>query len=331
MTARRDALDAIAHRTPSRVPYDLQFTAEARRKMAEFYGDDRFEAKLGGCLTIARVGMRRNVGPDLWEDEFGVLWDRSRDRDIGIPANRLITPETLPAYRMPDPDESLLCAEVEAAVQQRHDTLVVVKFSYNLFERAWSLVGLDELLMAMVTDPPLVHTLLDRLTDYYLRLIERVTAYPVDAVLFGDDWGSQRGLLMGPAHWRAFLKPRVAELYRAVRRRGGLVFLHCCGKVQELLPELIECGLDVLNPFQPEVMDVAEMKRLHGDRLTFYGGISTQQTLPRGNVAQTRDEVRRLLDLFHEGGGCIAAPAHAIPGDARPENIAAMIDVLRTQ
>ncbi len=331
MNARRDALDAIAHRTPSRVPYDLQFTADARRKMVDFYGDAGFEKKLGGCLTIARVSTRREVGPDLWEDEFGVLWDRSRDRDIGIPANRLITAETLPAYRMPASDDPLLCAEVETAVHARHDTLLVVKFSYNLFERAWSLVGLEELLMAMVADPPVIHTLLDRLTEYYLRLIERVMAYPVDAVLFGDDWGSQRGLLMGPARWREFLKPRVAELYHAVKQHGGLVFLHCCGKVQELLPELIECGLDVFNPFQPEVMDVAKMKRLYVNRLTFYGGISTQQTLPRGTVAQTRDEVRRLLDLFHEGGGYIAAPAHAIPGDARPENVAAMIDVLRAQ
>jgi uroporphyrinogen decarboxylase len=118
-------------------------------------------------------------------------------------------------------------------------------------------------------------------------------------------------------------------MYQAAKRRGKFVFIHSCGKVDELFPDLIESGVDVFNPFQPEVIDVYDAKRRHGDRLTFFGGISTQRLLPYGTPDQVRDQVRRLLREVGAGGGLIAAPAHAIPGDARPENVAAMIEVLQ--
>ena len=104
-----------------------------------------------------------------------------------------------------------------------------------------------------------------------------------------------------------------------------------CGKVQELFPELIECGLNVFNPFQPEVMDVNEMKKKYGGSLSFYGGISTQNTLPYGTVAQVKEEVSRLIEIVGKNGGYFASPAHSIPADAKPENIAAMIEVLKNQ
>jgi uroporphyrinogen decarboxylase len=144
--------------------------------------------------------------------------------------------------------------------------------------------------------------------------------------MFGDDYGTQKGLIMSPACWREFIKPRLGAMCRRVKTAGKFVFLHSCGNVRGLLPDLIECGVDVLNPFQPEVMDLADVKREFGDRLTFYGGISTQRTLPLGTPEQTREEVRRLSSVIGRGGGYIVAPAHAIPADARPENVAAMIE-----
>ena len=120
-------------------------------------------------------------------------------------------------------------------------------------------------------------------------------------------------------------------MYRLVKSKGKYVMIHCCGKVDELFPDLIECGLDIFNPFQPEVMDVFEMKKRYGDRLCFYGGISTQRTLPYGTVAEVKDEVNRLIDIVGENGGYIASPAHDIPADAKPENIATMIEVLQSQ
>ena len=205
----------------------------------------------------------------------------------------------------------------------------MTSLSFSLFERAWALVGMETLLMAMLEYPDFVHQLLDRLLEFNLRLIEHACEYDIDAIMFGDDWGQQHGLIMGPALWREFIKPRIRQMYQAAKARGKFVFIHCCGKVQQLFPELIECGLDVFNPLQPEVMDVAAIKREFGTRLSFYGGISTQRTLPFGTVQETRDEVRRLIDVLGRDGGYIASPAHAIPADARPENVAAMIEVLQ--
>jgi uroporphyrinogen decarboxylase len=208
---------------------------------------------------------------------------------------------------------------------------VVADLGFSLFERAWTMAGMETILVGMVEDPPFVHALLDGILAFNLAIIERACSRDIDAMQFGDDWGQQRGLLMGPTLWREFIKPRVRRMYGLVKSRGKKVFIHSCGKVDTLFPDLIECGLDVFNPFQPEVMDVAEMKRLFGDRLSFFGGISTQKTLPYGTPAEVRQEVKRLLDTIGKSGGYIAAPAHSIPKDAKPENIAAMIEVLRDQ
>jgi uroporphyrinogen decarboxylase len=161
--------------------------------------------------------------------------------------------------------------------------------------------------------------------------VRTALSHDVDGMRFGDDWGQQRGLIMGPALWRKYILPRVAKLYGLVRARGKRVFIHSCGQIEELFPDLVAAGVDVFNPFQPEVMDVESVKARYGSDLTFFGGISTQKTLPYGTEAQTREETKRLIDRIGKGGGYIAAPAHDIPKDAKPENVAAMLEVLRSQ
>ncbi|MBT3202325.1 MAG: hypothetical protein HN350_20690 [Phycisphaerales bacterium] len=331
MSIRQQAIDAIEHRPTAAVPYHISFTQPARAKMAAYYRDPNFEASLGNCLSIYRARRMKEVRPNIWQDEFGVQWDRSIDTDIGVVINTLITPETLGDFKFPNPNDPSLYADFHAADNNFGDTLSVAKLSYNLYERAWSLAGMQPLLTAMITDPQYVHDLLGRITKYNLAVIDNVCKWDIDAILFGDDWGCQSGLIMGPALWREFIKPQISRLYQAVKARNKYVFVHCCGAVQELFDELIECGLDVFNPFQPEVMNVYEMNKLYGDRLSFYGGISTQKTLPFGTVDEVREETRRLLDEVGSTGGLIASPAHAIPGDAKRENIAAMIQILQDQ
>ena len=331
MSIRQRIIDAIEHRTTDKVPYHIRFTKPAREKMADFYGDPNFETGLGNCLSVYRARRLAEVRPNVWRDEFGVEWDRTVDPDIGVVVNTLITPQTLADFQFPDPDDPTLYSDFHTAGNNFGDTLAVAKLSYNLFERAWSLAGMENLLTTMMTDPQFVHALLDSITEYNLAVIDNVCKWNIDAILFGDDWGHQGGLLMGPHLWREFIKPRIERLYQAAKSHGKYVFIHCCGAVQELFDELIECGLDVFNPFQPEAMDVFEMKKQFGDRLTFYGGISTQMTLPFGSVSDVKEEVHRLLNEVGQSGGFIAAPAHAIPPDAKPENIATMIEVLHDQ
>jgi uroporphyrinogen decarboxylase len=158
-----------------------------------------------------------------------------------------------------------------------------------------------------------------------------VLKYDIDGVLFGDDWGHQQGLLFGAKLWRRFIKPRVARLYGIVRRAGKAVMIHSCGKVEQLFPELIEIGLDVFNPFQPEVMDPVEIKRQFGGRLAFFGGMSVQRVLPFGSPDEVRREVRRMIRDVGADGGLILAPSHDMPGDIPLENMLAFIDAVQSQ
>jgi len=334
MTPRQRVLDSLEHRQPDRTPYHITFTAPAREKMIAHYGNPGFESSLGNCLTVLRTRLpeRELAGqPGVWEDEFGVQWDRRVDPDIGTVCNRRITPGALNAYRFPDPRAPARFERFQAGLREKGGRFALATLAFTLFERAWTLAGMEELLVAMVLEKPFAHRLLDRILEYDLEVVRQALRFDVDGVRFGDDWGGQRGLLMGPALWREFIKPRVAQLYGLVKAAGKRVFIHCCGKVDELFSELIEIGVDVFNPFQPEVMDVEQMKRRYGGEITFFGGISTQKTLPYASAAELKEEVRRLLDRVGRQGGYIAAPAHDVPKDARPENVAAMIEVLKGQ
>lgn len=302
--------------------------------MVQFYGNPNFERSLDNCFTsfgLEKKNAWTQVRPGIWRDEFGVEWNRSVDKDIGVVCNCLVTPKNLQDYQFPDPEDPSRYEDYQTLPGNPTAQYFVAGLGFSLFERAWTLAGMENVLMAMVLDKEFAHALLDRILDFNLKLISNACKTPVDAISFGDDWGQQTGLLMGPDLWREFIKPRIRQMYSLIKKSGKRVFIHSCGKVDSIFPDLIECGLDVFNPFQPEVMDVFRVKRDFGNDLCFYGGISTQKTLPYGTVQQVKDEVKRLLDAVGKNGGYFAAPAHGIPGDAKPENIHAMIEVLQTQ
>ena len=334
MTARERVVASIEHRQPDATPYHVTFTVPAREKMAAWYGDPDFEARLGNCLAVLRTRMPERDVPGrsgIQVDEFGVEWDRTVDTDIGTVCNTAITAENFSDYRFPDPEDPRRFAHFPTELGKRGDRFVIASIGFTLFERAWTLAGMENVLMAMIADKQFANTLFDRILDYDIGVARLALSFDIDGMRFGDDWGHQRGLIMGPALWREFIKPRIAKLYGLVKSRGKRVFIHSCGKIDELFPDLVECGVDVFNPFQPEVMDVEQIKRVHGARMTFFGGISTQKTLPYGTVAQVKEEVKRLIERVGREGGYIAAPAHDIPKDAKPDNIDAMFEVLRGQ
>lgn len=334
MNNKERVLASLKHQQPDKIPYQIGFTKRAEEKMAAFFGDPDFKTKLGNSLFAldSRIkGSMREVEHSIWEDEFGVRWNRSTDLNIGVVCNCRVTPENIDKYELPDPDAPERYQGFGEVLAAHCDDFLVFNHSYSLHERAWMLAGFENFLMAMIANPSFAHDLLDKILDYNLKLIEHACQYNFDGIKFGDDWGQQTSLIMGPNLWREFIKPRIEKMYQLVKSRGKYVMIHSCGKVDELLPELIELGVDVFNPFQPEVMDVFEIKKEYGDRLSFWGGISTQRTLPYATVREVKDEVRRLLDEVGKNGGYIAAPAHSIPGDAKPENIAAMIEVLDNQ
>jgi uroporphyrinogen decarboxylase len=155
--------------------------------------------------------------------------------------------------------------------------------------------------------------------------------WDIDGMLFGDDWGMQHGLIMGPRMWRKFLKPCLKRMYGRVKSAGKFVLQHSCGDISEVYPDLAEIGLDAHQTFQPEIYDIAEIKRQYAGKLSFWGGISTQRLLPFATPDEVRSETARIIGVMGQGGGFIAAPTHAVPPDVPPENILAMADVFQHQ
>ena len=328
MTNKERVLAALSHRQPDRTPYMISFTQKSMSKMRDSYGNG-FLKSIDNCFHDVRPGpfpKEKWLDENTWQDRFGVRWDRSIDKDIGNVCNCLIPERNLDNLYLPD-----LTNVFEGFADQcasGNDKCVQLHIGFSLFERAWSMRGMENLFMDMMEAPKFVDELLDRICDYNVAMVNETIKYDIDAVHFGDDWGSQRGMLMSPKTWERFLMPRLARQYAAAKDAGKLVTIHSCGKVQEIFPRLIEIGLDCFNPFQPEVMDVYEMKRVYGDRLSFWGGISTQRLLPYGTPDEVKAEARRMMSEVGQDGGYILAPAHSIPGDAKPENIMALIEVV---
>jgi uroporphyrinogen decarboxylase len=136
---------------------------------------------------------------------------------------------------------------------------------------------------------------------------------------------------MGLDHWRRFIKPRMARLYERVKSKGKFVIQHSCGDNNETLPELIEIGLDCYQTFQPEIYDIDEVKRKYGNKLTFWGGVSTQKALPVKKPREVQEEIVRVVRALRADGGLIIAPTHALPFDVPAENILAMMEVFQNQ
>lgn len=332
MNNRERVWASIRHQQPDRVPYYFSFTQAAAHKLEAHYGTTDLDVFLDNDMvrySIRRPALFEEVRPGFVRDEFGVLWNRSVDRDIGVPAEYPLQHCSLEEYAFPDPLDPRRYAGLPAFIEKHAQRFRLVSYSFTLFERAWTLRGMPELLMDMVEAPEWVEELLDRLMEFNLAVVHEFLKYDVDGFLFSDDWGHQQGLIFSPRLWRRFIKPRLARLLHTVRQAGRAAFVHSCGQVQTLFPDLIEIGLEVFNPFQPDVMDVYEMKRQFGDRLVFYGGMSVQRTLPLGTPQEIRAEARRLMEEIGRGGGFIIAPSHHMPGDIPVENMVAFIEAVR--
>jgi uroporphyrinogen decarboxylase len=331
------------------VPWHVDFTSEIGSKLMSAFGlaegdrrvrgvnVHRFNAlndRFGNHLCYLRgeaVDASRMVGPGVSEDEWGILWDRSVDKDIGVPLNRVLGTRDAGRLNVPDPDDPARFEHFAPVIEANPGRYLLVKVSRCLFERAWSLRGMEELFVDFVEAPDFVEELLDRLADFSIRLIGNLSTFPVDGIRFSDDWGWQHGLLLSPAMWRRFLKPRLKRMYDQARAQGYDVFIHSCGQVSAVMEDLVEIGVNVFNPIQPEVMDVHETVRAFAGRLAFNGGISIQKTLPFGTPGDVRKEVESRLRTARAFGGFVLAPSHDMTPDIPVRNVEEMLEVLKGQ
>lgn len=335
MTRKEIVIAALEHRATEPIPYHIDFTQQALDQLIAYTADPDIEAHLGAYLNYIQYWGWPTELPDrpgYFRDEFGVVWNRTGlDKDIGVVDAPIIGDLEESGYTFPVCDEARLRKEYEALIANRGDRFTMAGFGFVMFERTWSLMGMENVLMSMMLCPDALEQFFDRICDYFCHLLDIALEYDVDGVYFGDDWGQQRGLIMGAELWRQFIKPRMARLYAKVKAKGKYIFQHSCGDCHEIFPDLIEIGLDCYQTFQPEIYDIHEMKRLYGDRLTFWGGVSTQQCLPRATPEGVKAETVRVIQALRDSGGLIIAPTHALTPDIPPENVLAMWDVFTHQ
>lgn len=333
-TTPRDLVEAaLRHEQTERLPYNFMLAPPAERKLCARLGLDDADAWIAphlhfyGCSDKPLYARPEKYGPTI-TDQWGVVWATS-ELDRGYPiVHPLKTAADLSSYEWPNPLAPRRWERVATSAQQHPERFRVAVIG-DLWERANFLCGLDTILLALRERPQFVHALLERIMEYDLATLDRIAAHQPDAVFLSDDYGLQRSLMMSPQNWRCFIRPHLRTLFGAAQRHGCRTMLHSCGCVTQIIPDLIEVGLDILHPLQPEAMDVLALKREYGRDLTFCGGLNTQQLLPHGTPDEVRQEVNRLGRELGRGGGYILEPGITVQHDVPVANLIAAVEAAR--
>ena len=331
MTPRNRVIAALTHQRPDKVPCDVRLTTDMSDQMFKHISDKNFIWKYIEPI-FTRIELEdpgTSPKPGYYQDVFGVLWNRTLDKNYGVVENSQVTPDNLARYKFPSPltDDYIKACQVNLAAAGQ--TYRLGRLNLSLWERAWTLRGMENLMMDLAADPDFAFDLFSRICDYNLAVLTRTLKHlPLDGIHFGDDWGSQNSLQMSPSMWRTLIKPHLKKMYSLVRNQGKYVSIHSCGKVDELFDDLIEIGVNSFNPFQPEVIDVDWAIKNYKGKLCFWGGISTQIALPFGTPSDVYAQTKHLIDSARNGG-LIVTPAHSIPAGIPPANIIAMLEAMR--
>ena len=236
------------------------------------------------------------------------------------------------SYVAPDPDRDELYDDARQLLERYGGEYWITGVTVTtIFETAWALRGLDQMMMDFILDPDLVNHLLDIPMDYHLRAAKNLVELGVDMIWLGDDVGAQNNMMISPDMWRSFFKPRMATMIKELKELNPALKIayHSDGNIFPIIPDLIEIGLDILNPIQPASMDPAEVKEKFGKELSFWGSIDEQHTLPFGSPEDVRQEVKTRLQTLGKGGGLIIGPTHHVQLDTPLENFFAMVDAIR--
>jgi len=336
MTNRERIIAAVRHENPNYTPHNAMFTSQMYRKMVEHTGKHDYIDTINN--HVDKISLRKpqipvRGKPEHFIDECGVEWDKSgADKDIGVVSEYLIkSPEHAAAYEPPQTDEAFIRSQCSSLVKNKDENFTFASVGFTLFERAWSLCGMENLLCWMLTDSEAVEALFSKLTAFNMQKIKIALEYDIDGIFFGDDWGQQKGLIMGAPLWRKMIKHHVADMYAAAKEGGKFIAQHSCGDNSEILDDLIDMGLDIYQTFQPEIYDIFKYKDKLRGKLTVWGGISTQTQLPFLKPEEIYEITKATISVLGEGGGYIASPTHEAPADIPPENIVAMIAAFTEQ
>lgn len=320
----------ISHKSTDAVPYNFAFSPPARIITEQYYNGSiettlNFPIRMTGPKSIKPLYADPDIYGNTITDEFGVVWSTNRI-DRGSPINHCLPEDNLDNYKFPDASDPYRFEDMGEWCEDNKQHYSIVWIG-DLWERATFMRGMENLLLDLHLNPGFVHSLLRSLTDYILQTMNILfDRFDFDGIAVSDDYGTQNSMLMSPADWRKFIKPYLAEIYTYAKTHGRTVFHHSCGHFLPIIGDMIDMGLDILHPIQPEAMDILKLKQDFGHIITFCGGISTQELLPYGTPEEIRKEVKRLKVVMGSGGGYILEPGIIIQADIPLANIVAMLD-----
>lgn len=354
MKHRDRVLTTLHHQAPDRCPMQVSFTPEfAERLRADLRiesaalhnphgGGNTYvlERTLGEDMLLTSVGWANSYyqAPETYIDEWGIGWKSieyttpfGSGRYTEIASHPLADEAAIDRYVSPDPLRPELYTDSARVIKEYKDEYWIVGVTVTtIFETAWALRGYERLMSDMALQPDLADRILEIPYQFHLTAAKKLVELGVDMIWTGDDVGAQHAMLISPRMWRRFFKPRMANFIASLKAINPAVKVayHSDGNILPIIPDLIEIGLDILNPVQPACMDPVQLKKEFGQHLCFWGSIDEQYTLPFGTPDTVRREVLQRLATLGKDGGLILGPTHHVQLDTPMENFWAMVNAI---
>lgn len=345
MNPRDRLLTTLKRNIPDRVPKDLKLTPALLEIFKQRTGAEdpaeyfAIEMRRVECKPTRKgtdfSGFHPGLSSEATIDEWGVArLPGSMHHFVHRlpPMAGLLEVQEVEAYPFPDLGATYRYEGLASQVQHLKDRElgVMAELDFTVFDRAWQLRGMETFLLDMFDNAELAWFLCDKIEVICNEIVQNYTEAGVDIIVFGEDVGGQTNMLISPASWREWFKPRLARLISTAKSINPdvLIFYHSDGYIEPIIPELIEIGVQVLNPVQPECMDPAKIKELYGNDLAFWGTVGTQSVMPFGTPAEVRMNVKERIETVGKGGGLVLAPSHVLQPEVPWENLIAFVEAV---
>ena len=331
ITPRTRIFHTLKHQETDIVPYHIPIELDCIKNLEnEGEANQQLLRNLDNHLPYLLVETEKHwIEKGVYSDDFSCVW-KELDRIPHLIDPPLKEPD-LNGYHFPKLDYGKYFSDVSDFFASTRNHYRLCCLALGFFDRGWALRGFENFLSDVVLNRKFVEALLDRLVEMYLQLIDQVAQYPFDGIRFADDWGYQRGITIGANRWRSLIMPGLKTIFDYAHQKGLTVMVHSDGDLAEIIPDLIQLGVQILNPIQPECMDILWLKREYGDHICFNGGISSQSTIPWGTPRQIQKEAMACIKYLGKDGGYIIGPTKSLNPDVPLENCLAVINSILQQ
>jgi uroporphyrinogen decarboxylase len=339
LTSKERVYNALHKNPVDRVPVFMWYHPQTKNRLAklleipekyvsEVLGDDIKQTWVNNNHPMENVPIEQN---GLYTDQWGIEWTRYGDfNQIQSYPLANASKEEIEDYSFPLDRMDELMGLMAPVISSKENYFIGCDISPCVFEMYWRLRGLENTMLDIISKESSCLNLFNKCTDFSIALAENaMNRYDLDWVWTGDDAGTQANMMMSPALWREIIKPGLKQIFDAIRAQNMIVAFHSCGAVRPIIGDLVEIGMDVLNPIQSTCpgMEALELKKEYGDKIAFMGGVDTQNLLPEGTSEEIYKATVTLIEgMTADGGGYILAASHTVPPETPDDNIFAMYE-----